>query len=213
MENLIGQPVEVMPAGDDSGRLLVTKFTQENPEKTNTDHLIARDNRYFLCVQEPIRFKNLLKNVGKVCPARIYEKSGDEKYEETEIDILRNHPVQYAGLVFQTESGSEYGITPDYRFMALTKRSSVNGARIKTIAGLEDTAAMHMLAGGYLGSLGKNKTQNFLFQEGKAIRPGRFLLLSITDEESRIRERNGCKTSKIEKIRYATAEELARYSA
>ena len=211
MKNLIGQPVEAIRAGEDDKTLFLTKFTQENTKTTDADHLVERSDRYFLCVQHPIRFKNLIGSFGKVSPAKLYEKSGDETYRDIEVDFLRNHPIQYAGLVFQTESGSEYGITPDYRFMALTKGSSINGAKIKNIAGLDNTSEMHLSAKGYLSEDGKNITQNFIFEEGKAIMPGRFLIIALTDEESIIRGKKGCKTSPIERIRPATLEELARY--
>lgn len=212
-------PVKTINVESDSKRLDLVSSSEEEDNLNMASHLVERDGRYFLCVQHPLIHADITGRFGKVTPARFYNfskaspETKDGKVKDIEVDVIRNHPIQYAGLVFRTVNGSEYGVSENYKLMRLKnpERPS-NGLTIQNIAGIDDKVWLHSKVASYLESREEAGLNDFLCTYGRAVKPGKFIAMTFVKEEAEKAGRIGCKTSLIEGVRQATAEELARYS-
>ena len=216
MPNVI--PCEAVNAGTTPNRWDITPFSSEHDNSDMTSYLVEKNGRHFLCVQHPLTYANLTSDFGKVTPARLYTKPDrdlDNLFDgvkDIEVDILRNHPIQYAGLVFRTLNDSAYGVSNNYRLMRLTRKGSSDGLVIDKIAGIENIDELHSEALFCLDFYAKDRYNEFIEKNGKAIKPGRFIALTFKGEEAKKINKIGHKTSLVESVRLATAEELARYA-
>lgn len=198
------EPILVMPMNSNSSNRRL------DLERTigDWDYLVEREGRHFLCVQDQERFERLSAITGPTISASYTDPIYGQALDVKEVQLLRNHPIQYAGQVFQTESGSRHIITPDYRFGCLNRESLAEGNQIEAMAGLDNQDELHYKAVECGYTENREDIKELLSKNGKAIIPGRFIFFSFKEGL----EPESKKTSPIKSIRPATPEELARYS-
>jgi hypothetical protein len=124
-------PVETEVYGN--GKLLVVKL-EDGAQGNCIDYLIKRDENYFLLVQENVRFRQLVRQLGNKPDTRVVSRMVKQE-EIVPVEILRNHPIQYAARRMTTLSDSVYGVTEDLKF---TGRESLEGRDIYRISGLHE---------------------------------------------------------------------------
>lgn len=140
-----------------------------------THYLVRSGSHYILSVQDAGLFKYLMRKVGKTARASLDRKL------EFDVEIKRNHPVQYSGKVFTGKTENEYVITPGfemfkYQVIGDTRFGVIEGEGIGSIAGLGEDAA--------------EEAAKCLYSKSESIRERVARLEGILDEHGRRIEPN-----------------------
>ena len=180
------ESVETMRYGGYSEKgtdLKLSLFTERGE-----DNAIITPNGAQLFVNDAPRFANLRKDLGDMVSGRI------DGRDVAEIRILRNHPLQYAGMTIENAKGNFYKITEDLR---LSGRKSIEGAEIEQIACLDDE-------GVYMARFCLNdlvSLNQVIMEKGQTLTPGLTLAFSLVPSETqRYPILGGVCTSPIAKI-------------
>lgn len=164
----------------------------ENEPTTNpdVDFLLEKEGKYFLAVEHPARY-NIFSRKTRESGFKVRLDRKD-----LDVEIVRNHPILYAGKTFVTESESRYGVTED---LCLTGRRNLEGARIDQIAGVDNEQYFDVMD--FIGNKDLDGLNEYLFDNGKVICERLRLALTLKREDAQERDRIGFLTSPIYQIK------------